>query len=128
MADAILPESATARKFDGLVQKFLADPSGSAEIAQQLRKAMTDWRENDRQVNPTLERSFLLQEIEPLSSTVAELCSRGLQAMDYLESRQKAPDGWKKETSEILGKADKPQADMLPAILQSIRKLTDAVN
>jgi hypothetical protein len=89
---------------------------------------MTDWRENDRQVNPTLERSFLLQEIEPLSSTVAELCSRGLQAMDYLESRQKAPDGWKKETSEILGKADKPQADMLPAILQSIRKLTDAVN
>ncbi len=128
MADAVLPESSTAREFDGLVQKFLADPSGSAEVAQQLRKALTDWRENDAQLKPMLERSFLLQEIQPLSNTVAGLCSRGLQALDYLEARQKAPDGWKKETAEMLGRAEKPQADLLPAILTSIKRLTDAVD
>jgi hexosaminidase len=128
MVDAVLPESATAREFDGQVQKFLADPSGSAATAQQIRKTMMYWRDNDQQVQPVLEGSLLMQEILPLSSMVAELCSRGLQAMDYIELRQEAPEGWKRETAEMLDRAEKPQADMLPAILASIKRLADAVN
>jgi hexosaminidase len=126
MVDTVWPESDRARSFDRLVQQFLADQSGSMEILRQLRKMLTEWRENQNQVKPILERSYLLGEIMPISKTISELCSKGLQALDYLDSRQKAPGTWGKEAEDLLSRAEKPQAEMLIAIVGSIRKLTEA--
>jgi hexosaminidase len=128
MVDAVLPESETARQFDTLVQKLLADPAGSSDIAQKIRNTLDGWRENQDLVKQVLENSFLLKEILPVSETVAGLCSRGLQALSYLESRQKAPEAWQKETADLLGRAEKPQAEMLPAIVGSIRRLAEAID
>jgi hexosaminidase len=127
MADIVLPESSTARQLDDSVQALLAGRPGSASIAQQIRRKLTDWRENEASVEPVLQNSSLLQEILPLSQTVAELCLKGLQALDFMEANQRAPEIWQKETADLLSRAEKPQAEMLPAITAAIRKLADAV-
>jgi hexosaminidase len=126
MVDAVWPESDQARRFNDLVQRFLADRSGSPEILPQLRKILLSWRENEACVIPLFEQSFLLEEITPISGTVFELCLRGLQALDYLESKQRAPEGWRNDVADLLVRAEKPQAEMLPAITGSIRKLIEA--
>ncbi len=127
MVDAVLPESERARQFDDLVQSWMADRS-RAETLQEIRSSLIRWRQNSGQLSPLIPQSFLLEEIGPLNDTVAELCSRGLQAMDYLESGQKAPEIWQKETADLLSRAEKPQAEMLPAFVGSIRKLAEAAD
>jgi hexosaminidase len=128
MVDAVFPESNPARLFDNLVQEYLANPSGASEAAELIRKTLACWRDNERQVKPMLEQSFLLNELQPLSRNTGELSSRALQAMDYIESEQKAPAAWKKETGELIGRAEKPQAEMLIAIVPAIKKLAEAVD
>jgi hexosaminidase len=125
MADAVSPESSAALHFNDLVKSVLSDRSHAAEATQQVRKALTNWRENEFLVKPLLENSFLLQEIQPINKMVAELCSKGLQALDYIESNQKAPEAWQKETADLLSLAEKPQAEMLPAITASIKRLAE---
>lgn len=127
MVDTVLPESAEARKFDDSVRKHLAGPSDPEQL-RQLRQTLTGWRENEQQVRPILARSSLLREVQPLSETIAELCARGLQALEYIERRQKAPAGWHEEVSDLIGRAEKPQAEMLPAITAAIKRLAEAVD
>jgi hexosaminidase len=126
MVDTVWPESESARLFDRRVQQFLDDRSDSAEILRSLRKTLSEWRENEAPVKSIIEQSYLLQEIIPVSETIFELCSKGLQALDYLDSRQKAPETWRKETEALISRAEQPQAEMLPAIVGSIKKLAEA--
>jgi hexosaminidase len=128
MVDAVFPESETARQFEDLVQKWLADRSGSAETAQQIRSLLSGWRDNNAQMSPILEQSFLLEEIRPLTETIGDLCSSGLQAVGYIESGQRAPETWQKQTADLLSRAEKPQAEMLPSLVDSIRKLAEAAD
>jgi hexosaminidase len=126
MVDIVLPESDSARLFDHRVEQFLSDRSGSVEILRLLRKTLTEWRENETSVRPILEQSYLLEEIIPVSKTAFDLCLQGLQALDYLDSNQKPPEEWRKGAEDLLSRAAKPQAEMLLAIVGSIRKLTEA--
>jgi hexosaminidase len=126
MVDAVWPESDSARSFEDMAQKFLAGRPGSAELLPPLRKILMEWRENGMAVKPILEQSFLLEEVVPVSETIVELCSKGLQALDYLDSQQKAPESWRKEAEGLFSRAEKPQAEMLPSITASIKKLAEA--
>jgi hexosaminidase len=127
MVDAVFPESDPARLFDYLVQEYMGNRSGESDAAQLMRRTLICWRDNENEVRPILDRSFLLNELQPLSKTIAELCSRALQAMDFIESGKKAPEAWEKETADLLSRAERPQAEMLIAITGSIRKLSEAV-
>jgi hexosaminidase len=127
MVDAVPPESETARRFDQSVKLLLSNPS-NAGVIRQVREALTGWIEDEKQARPIMEQSYLLTEIRPISETISELCLKGLQALDYLESRQSAPEAWRKETSALLDRAGKPQAEMLPAITASIKRLVEAVD
>jgi hexosaminidase len=128
MADVVLPESDTARQFGYLVDSALADMAGTGEAWQKIKKLLSLWHENRAQTKPIIERSSLLKEIDPLSETIAELSSRGLQALDYVASRQKPPESWRKECATLLEKSEKPQAEVLIAIVPSIKKLINTAN
>jgi hypothetical protein len=67
-----------------------------------------------------------LQEIKPLAKTVAELCEKGIEALHYIESNQTPPLEWIKESSDLINRAEKPQAELLPAILPGMRTLIKA--
>ncbi len=125
MVDLVFPESETARQLDLQVQNLLADPAGTA--AARVRASLADWKDNNAAVQTMIGRSYLLEEIRPMADTIAELCERGLQAMDFIQNGQKPSEAWRKETKDLLSRADKPQAEMLPAITGSIRRLFEAI-
>jgi hexosaminidase len=125
MVDTVLPESKTARLLGLWIQSFLADPSGAK--AQQIRAALTGWKVNNVPLQAMIGRSYLLEEVRPIANTVEELCARGLQAMDFIQNRQKAPESWEKDTKDLFTRAERPQAEMLPSITGSIRRLFEAV-
>jgi hexosaminidase len=126
MVDAVLPESDAARQFGNLVDSALANTASAGEAFQNIRYLLSLWHENRVQVKPIFERSPLLKEIDPVSETIAQLSAGGLQALDYLASGQKPPDAWIKEYTLLIERSEKPQAEMLIAIVPPIKKLIAA--
>jgi len=128
MADVVLPESDMARQLGDLVDDAIGNGPGSTETFDRIRSLLVLWQQNENLVKPILEKSFLLEEIEPVSTAVAELSARGLQALDYIRSKKKAPEAWQKEAASLLQQLEKPQAEMLVAIVPAVKRLIDAAS
>ena len=89
---------------------------------------MSGWIENENDLKPVLEGSYLLREAVPVSDMITELCRRGLQAMENIESKQKPSEEWRKATADLIATAEKPQAEMLVAIVPAVKRLVEAAS
>lgn len=126
MIDAVYPESDTARQFASLVQSFLQGGAKDQAAEAQLRAWLTLWRDNDAKLHPTLEGSSLLQEDEPVSHDLSALGAVGLEALDYIDKAQPAPDAWRTQQSAVADQAKKAQAGLLLMVAAPVQQLIDA--
>jgi len=124
MIDAVYPESDVARQFSGLVQAFLQTKDPAAEA--QIRAWLTCWRDNDAKLHPLLDQSALLQEDIPISQDLSALGAAGLQALDYLDKSQSAPDAWKTQQLVLIDQAKKPRAGLLLMVVAPVGQLIEA--
>src|SRR5579864_2601255 len=122
MIDAFSPESETARSFSDLVQAFAQSGYKDQAAESQIRSYLTTWRDNDARLRPLLERSALLQEAVPLSQSLSALGAAGLQALDYLDKGQPAPDSWKAQQNAAIDQAKTRQADMLLMVAAPVQQ------
>jgi len=116
LVDAARPESETARNFAVLLDQM--------DIAQ-MRMWLTRWRDNDAWLKPVLEKSELLKEDVPVSAELSQLGSSGLEALDYLERKQRPPETWLNQQRALLETLKKPQVELRFAIAPSIAKLVN---
>jgi hexosaminidase len=125
LIDAARPESNTARQFATLVNGLISGENNTAESKAQIRALLTRWRDNQANLEPVLEKSFLLKEVEPVSQNLSSLGAAGLRALDYLDSGERAPEAWKAEQLALVEQARKPSAQLLLMIAPSIQKLIE---
>ena len=123
MIDAVSPESDTARQFSDLVQTFVQSGYKDQAAETQIRGWLTTWRDNDARLHPVLEQSFFLQEDVPLSQNLSALGAAGLQALDYLDKGQTAPDAWKTQQLAVIEQAKTRQADLLLMVVAPVRAI-----
>ncbi|MBN1569243.1 MAG: family 20 glycosylhydrolase [Acidobacteria bacterium] len=128
MADAVLPESDAARKFEDLVNEALAAQSGSPDGLRSVREQLSAWRYTARALKAALEQSFLLEEIGPAAEMIGDLTTLGFEAAEYLETRRKPQEEWIGKAAPVLEQAEKPHAEMLIAIGAPIKKLVEAAS
>jgi hexosaminidase len=126
MIDAVYPESDTARYFTNLVQAFAQSGYKDQAIEVQLRSRLTLWSDNDAKLQPLLQESFLLQEDTALSQSLSAVGSAGLQALDYLDKGQTAPDSWKAQQLTLLEQAKGRSADLLLMVAAPVEQLIQA--
>jgi hexosaminidase len=126
MIDAVSPESDTARQFNDLVQKFIQSGFKDQAAEAQIRGWLTTWRDNDAKLRPLLEESFFLQEDAPLSQNLSALGAAGLQALDYLDKGQTAPDSWKTQQLAVIEQAKTRKADLLLTVAAPVQQLVEA--
>jgi len=126
MVDAAYPESDTARQFASLVQAFLQGGSKDQVAEAQIRSWLTLWRDNDAKLPALLDQSLLLQEDAPLSQALSALAAAGLQAMDYLDKSQPAPESWKTQQLALFEQAKKPKANVLLMVVAPVQQLVEA--
>jgi hexosaminidase len=125
LVDASRPESATARHFADLVDAFVAGkaaPEAKAEISVLLRQ----WRDNQAKLQPLLDKSFLLKEVAPLSRDLSALGATGLNALDYLDRGEPAPDAWKVEQLAFIEQAKTQKGQLIIMVAPSVQKLVEA--
>ena len=126
MIDAVYPESDVARHFGELVQTFAQSGYKDQAAEAQIRSWLTLWRDNDAKLHPLLEQTFLLQEDVPLSQNLSALGATGLQALDYLDKSQTAPDSWNTQQLALIDQAKTRQADMLLIVVAPVQQLVEA--
>jgi hexosaminidase len=126
MIDAVYPESDTAREFSDLVHTFLHSGAKNQGAEAQIRRQLMAWRDNDAKLHPLLTQSSLLQEDVQLSQNLSALGTAGLEALDYLDKSQPAPDSWKTQQSALVNQAEAPSADMFLMVAAPIQQLIEA--
>jgi hypothetical protein len=126
MIDAVYPESDTALQFATEVQSFLQSGAKDQATETQIRSQLTLWRDNDARLHPVIAQSALLQEDAPLSQDLSALGAAGLQALDFIDKSQPAPDSWKTQQQSLLDEAKKPKAALLLMVVAPVQQLVDA--
>jgi hexosaminidase len=128
LVDAVPLESATARHFGELVDKFVGaachDPASDARLRQQL----TAWRDNDARLQPLAERSFLVKEVSARSQDLSTLGAIGLAALDFIAKGQRAPDDWKAQQLAALQQIQQPKGQLLLMPAPAVQKLVEAAS
>jgi hexosaminidase len=123
--DAARPESIAARKFSLLVNDFV---SGTIKpgMEAQIRETLTRWRDNSEKLTGLAANSSIVQEVVPVSQNLSALGTAGLQALDYLDRGEKAPDAWKTQQLELVQQAFQPKAQVILMVAGPVQKLIQA--
>ena len=125
LVDAVPPESEAARKFNDLAKLIVAGKA-SPQQWQEARNWLLLWRDNDARLQPLLEGSDLTAELIPVSHTLAQVASIGLQALDDLQSHRVVNTAAVQRNMELLKIAEKPEAVLLDMIAPSAELLVQA--
>jgi hexosaminidase len=123
VVDAARPESATARRFSALVDAFI---SGNSKAEPQIRALLTEWKDNQEKLQQLAQDSALVQEVLPVSQNLSALGAAGLQALDYLDRGEKAPEDWEKQQLAVVQQAFEPKAQVLLMVAPAVQKLIQA--
>jgi hexosaminidase len=126
MVDAVLPESEVAQRFSQDVDQFIGSNFQDTQAKSNIRALLLAWRDNDSELRPLLQNSFLLKELSPVSQTLSSLAGAGLQALDYIEKGERGSDSWHQEQIPIFQQTEKPAADLFLAVAPAVQKLVEA--
>jgi hexosaminidase len=123
--DAVPPESDTAREFTALVKKLVAG-KGTPEDWERAREQLVTWRDNDAQLQPLLQRSFLTKDLSPVSRTLSQVAEIGLKRLDDLRENRVVDSNVRQQNLDFLKSAEKPQAVLLLMIAAPLELLVEA--
>src|SRR6185369_2796364 len=124
--DAVPPESETAREFHEIAKRIAAGKS-TPQDWEQARQWLVLWRDNDAKLQPLLARSFLTQDLAPVSRKLAQVASIGIEALDNLQQNRTMPAEAKQKDIEFLKSAAKPEAVLLLMVAPSVELLLQTV-
>jgi hexosaminidase len=126
LTDLVPPENESANDFTNLVKALVASSFKDAKAEAEVRDRLTRWRDNDAVLQPELENSALLKELVPVSQALSSLGAAGLQALDYIDKGEKAPEAWKAQTIAMIEQAKKPMAGLFIAVAPDVQTLVQA--
>ena len=128
VVDAVPLESAAARHFGELVDKFVAASCHDSDSEARLRQQFTTWRDNDALLQSLAQRSFLVKEVSATSQDLSTLGVAGLAALDFVAKGQRPPDEWKAQQLAALQQIEKPKGQLLLMPAPAVQKLVEAAS
>jgi hexosaminidase len=128
VVDAVPLESDSGRRFGELADKFVATSCMDSDMQARLAAQFTQWRDNAKKLQPLVDRSFLVKEIEPLSQDLALLGVWGLAALDALAHGQAISDSTKAQQFAALEQVKKPKAQLLLIPAPAVQRLFEAAS
>jgi len=126
LVDFVAPESDTGRQFQEWVHTYIQSGYKDRAAAERIRSALSEWRDNDARLQPTLNRSFLTQELAPLSASLSAMGSAGLFALDCLEKSSPSTEAWRAQQLALVEGAKAPSADLLLTVAGPVQQLIEA--
>jgi hexosaminidase len=126
MVDAVLPESEVARRFSQIVSQFVGSNFQDEKAKSDIRALLLAWHDNDNELQPLLQNSYLLKELLPVSERLSLLGGVGLKAFDYIDKGERGTDSWYNEQNAMFQRGEQPSADLFLAVTSPVQKLVEA--
>jgi hexosaminidase len=126
MVDAVLPESEVARRFSQIVNQFVGSNFQDEKAKSDIRALLLAWRDNDNELQPLLQNSYLLKELLPVSERLSLLGGVGLKALNYIDKGERGTDSWYNEQNAMFQRGEQPSADLFLAVTSPVQKLVEA--
>ena len=84
------------------------------------------WRDNDAKLEPSLNNSDIMAELEPVSRTLSQVSAIGLRALDDFESHRVSDQAITQGDTQSLKSAEKPQAVLRNMVVAPVEELVQA--
>ena len=123
IVDAVSLESDTARRFSGLVDKFLASNCRDAALTAELRATLTRWSLNDAAFAPLAQKSSLAKEGAATSRDLSAIGNAGLAALDAVAAAKLLSSDQQAQFNAVLAGAAKPKVQLSLVPVVSVQKL-----
>jgi len=123
--DAVPPESDTAREFNAIAQR-ISSGTATPQDWQQARAWLVLWRDNDAKLQSLLKRSYLIQDLAPVSTNLRRVAEIGLQALDDLHENRVVSAELRDTNITFLKSAVEPHAVLLLMPASSVELLVNA--
>jgi hexosaminidase len=121
IADAATANPWAAIQFDEWVDRFVEHPDADTE--QQIRAQLEQWIANDPALEALIEPSPALHTVKPLAQSLVTLSKIGLQALDYIDQKQPAPQAWARQTTTDFLQAREPAAATKLRMVDAVEQL-----
>jgi len=121
IADAATANPWTAIQFNEWVDRFVKHPDAGTE--QQIRAQLEQWIANDPALETLIEPSPALHPVKPLAQSLVTLSKIGLQALDYIDQKQPAPQAWARQTTTDFLQAREPAAETKLRMVDAVEQL-----
>jgi hexosaminidase len=125
LVDIAPPESDQARRLRDAVQTYIGSGYKDKAAEAEIRTRLAAWRDNDARLHPLLEKSFLLNELAPLSEDLSALGAAGLLALDYLDKSTPSSNSWRAQQLALVERAKTPKADLLLMVVEPVQQLIE---
>jgi hexosaminidase len=122
LADAVPPESEVARQF-AQIADYIANGKATPEEWQKAHDWLVLWRDNDAKLQPTLTKSEITAELEPVSKNLHDVAEIGLQALESYHSEAPLSVDTQHQSLDRLTAAEKPQAVLVLMVVAPIEQL-----
>ena len=109
-----------------MVETFLADRTDQSAY-DALRTQLGVWRDNHDYLEPELQRSSLLAEVEPLSAMLSEVAEVGLLSLKLLHNEGALSSNERVRHLKLLDKATSPIAELRLTIVPGVKELVEAI-
>lgn len=126
LVDAVRPDPPTKHAFELLLRSFFMDPRGNAADGERLTAMLKEVAAATPEVRRQMDGSPLLAEARGRAAQVDGLLETCTEAVHFLASGTKAPDGWKARQMARIDEARKPSAIVRWTFLEPLTVLVNA--
>ena len=121
ITDAATANPWAAIQFNEWVDRFVQHPD--PDTGQQIRAQLEQWIANDPALETLIQPSPALHQVKPLAQSLVTLSKIGLQALDYIDQKQAAPQTWAKQTTTDFLQAREPAAATKLRMVDAVEQL-----
>jgi len=128
LVDAVRPDPPSRHEMEVLVRAFLENPSQHEAERHRQEAIFAAWTAAAPKVQQQVAASPLLAaDATERAQQFSQLAQIGSQAVEYLAGQRAAPAGWKQNSLDQLDAAQKPSGLVRFTVIESLRKLVNAV-
>jgi hexosaminidase len=124
VVDAALPEAIAARHFRIIVKKYLSTKNPA--IADELTEICNAWKQNHSLLLPTIRKSPVLREIEPLSANLEALGAAALDALAHIRDASPLTSSSAIQYRVVVELAKKPYGQTELMVVDAVHDLITA--
>lgn len=125
IVDAAQADAPESRKFNALVEKYLADRDKAT--FEQMDALLNDWIQNSNELKPMIDASPVLKEIDPVRVDLVNCSNITREALKMISKKKKPSESWMNSARETIKTAKKHKAQIELPFLSGVEKLLDSM-